>query len=939
MMWTLIVLICSIPAVWSKEKVTGIVGRSITIDCNYNTRLKDNMKYWCQGRTMHCSYLVRTTDPGGQQGRMSIKDNKTQGVFVVTMEGLRMEDAGWYSCGIGRWLRDELTAVKLEVFYDPVSLPVIRFLSPSNISCFEHSVCISCESAQGSLPIRYTWYEKTTSEDSMISENNKVDLHCQLFKLQHHQYYCTASNTQGEKYSEMVNVSVIHRSESNCSYLAQIGSHGSTVVPAKNKVTGVLGRAITIDCHYDKWSQLYVKFWSRQCSVLVKSNDHHGQRGRISIIDNKTQNMFSVTMEDLHSEDAGWYSCGIEQSGHISVSTEIELQVSHGADYCCGISTVPVTTSSSKDESQLGISPVYIVVAVLGTMLIVFAVLLLLYLKQVNKGKDGEGNRTDNAFENQQMVGAEENIVYATIMHSETRSRGIHSEGTAHFKNNANGVMYAEPQFQKKSSARSGETSYSVTRGNAKVQSQLPENKVVTPKGENLPESEMPIYAEDEFLQKKSGFQKLLEFLPWEKLIFVNKTMWTVILLICSIPVSDALWAKRSMTGILGREITIHCRYEAQRYQSHIKYWCHGWSRQCNVIAATNWANGRISITDNKAHGIFLVTMKNLQWGDAGWYSCGIEAPGLDPMFYVQLHISEEDVSAPELRFLSQPNSSCFGGSVTISCESARGSLPIHYTWSEKTPSQDSKISDTNKLDLCCQSFTQQHQYYCTASNTQGTKSSEIVHVSVNNLAEKSSRYIILIDSIKQRYICNISPTISLTTTHSQNTNTSSSLSQKQTSEDKHSESLIYIVLGVLGAILVVFAVSLILYLRQMDKGIFCIMHQQRDKTFNDDLELASVEKNMVYANINHIQTNTANRQRERRDNLKNDEIMYSALEFQKKSSSVRGGLARHTVDNSNSVIYSDLNLPNQPLKGNKKAPRLIPAQGSETVVYADIGI
>ncbi|XP_048467769.1 polymeric immunoglobulin receptor-like [Rhincodon typus] len=333
-MWSFILLIYSVPAslsaVGSKEKVTGIVGRSITINCNYNARFKDNMKYWCHGWTVHCSYLVRTTDPGGQRGRMSIKDYKTQGVFVVTMEGLRTEDAGWYSCGINRRIKDELYAVKLEVFYDPVSLPLIRFLSPSNISCFEHSVSISCESARGSLPIRYTWYEKTTSEDSMISENNKLDLHCQLFKLQHHRYYCTASNTQGRKSSEMVKVSVIHRSESNCSYLAQIGRHGSTVVQAKNKVTGALGRAITIDCLYDKWSQLYVKFWSRQCSVLIKSNDHHGQRGRISIIDNKTQNMFSVTMEDLRSEDAGWYSCGVEQSGHISVSTEIELQVSHG---------------------------------------------------------------------------------------------------------------------------------------------------------------------------------------------------------------------------------------------------------------------------------------------------------------------------------------------------------------------------------------------------------------------------------------------------------------------------------------------------------------------------------------------------------------------------------------------------------------------------------
>ncbi|GCC41443.1 hypothetical protein chiPu_0025303, partial [Chiloscyllium punctatum] len=223
--------------------------------------------------------------------------------------------------------------------------------------------------------------------------------------------------------------------------------------------------------------------------------------------------------------------------------------------------------------------------------------------------------------------------------------------------------------------------------------------------------------------------------------------------------VSDVLWAEKHVTGILGRAITISCHYENWWYQSNVKYWCRGWNHLCSVRAKTNWPNGRISITDNKTQGIFLVAMKNLQWKDAGWYSCGIQIPGTyyDLMFNVNLHISEEAVSVPELRFLSQPNVSCSGGSVTVSCESARGSLPIHYTWSEKTPSQDSMISYTNKLDLHCQSFTRQHhQYYCTASNTQGTNPSEIVHVSVNNVKEKNCSYRIQINSVSKCDVNNV---------------------------------------------------------------------------------------------------------------------------------------------------------------------------------------
>ncbi|XP_060700982.1 Fc receptor-like protein 5 [Hemiscyllium ocellatum] len=439
---------------WTNEKVTGTVGRSITINCRYDTWFKSNMKYWCLGRSARCSYLVRTTDPGGQQGRMSIKDYTAQGVFVVTMEDLRIKDAGWYSCGIDRQVIDELRAVKVEVSDEPVSVPVIRFLTP-NIWCFENLVSVSCESVQGSFPIRYTWYERTRSVGSTISENNILDLHCQLFKQQYNQYYCIASNTQGEQYSETVKVTIVHRSERNCSFVAQIGNRGSGVVPVKSKVTGVLGRAITIDCHYDQWSQWSVKVWMRQCSVLVKSSEHHGQRGRMSITDNTTQNKFSVTMEDLRSEDAGWYSCGIDQSGLISVSA-------------------------------------------------------------------------------------------------------------------------------------------------------------------------------------------------------------------------------------------------------------------------------------------------------------------------IELHISDDPVSLPELRFLSSPpNASCFGSSVSISCESVQGSLPIHYTWYERTPSEASKISNTSKLDLHCQSFTHQHhQYYCTASNTQGEKSSEIVNVSVTHRPGENCSYVAQISNSGADDCYKIS-TVSSTTTNS----------------------------------------------------------------------------------------------------------------------------------------------------------------------------
>ncbi|XP_078098258.1 polymeric immunoglobulin receptor-like [Mustelus asterias] len=550
-MWILILLICSLPgALWAKKEITGIVGRSITIDCHYGVWYRSHVKYWCRGWFRWCDIVAATNR---QNGRISITDDKRQGVFVVTMKDLRSGDAGKYSCGIETSGRNQMYKVKLQISDEPVSVPVLRFLTPLYVSLPGGSVSVSCESVQGSLPIQYTWYEKTPSEDSKISDTNKLDLHCQSFKQQHHQYYCTASNHQGEKSSEMVTVSVINRSGENCSYEIQNRRRGA--LWAERKVRGIVGSAITIDCHYDVWYRSHVKYWcrgwTRQCDVVAATNR---QNGRISITENKTQGVFVVTMKDLRSGDAGWYSCGIE---------------------------------------ELGLNPIY----------------------------------------------------------------------------------------------------------NVK-------------------------------LQISNG----------------------------------ALWAEREVRGIVGRSITIDCHYGAE-YRSNVKYWCRGWTRQCDVVATTNRQNGRISITENKTQGVFVVTMKDLRSGDAGWYSCGIEELGLNPMYHVKLQISNEPVSVPELRFLSPPNASCSGGSVSVSCESVQGSLPIQYSWYEKTPSEDSKISDTNKLDLHCQSFKQQHhQYYCTASNNQGEKPSEMVNVSAINRSEKDCSYVTQISSVGAEYTCEVLTTKSPTT-------------------------------------------------------------------------------------------------------------------------------------------------------------------------------
>ncbi|XP_051890656.1 polymeric immunoglobulin receptor-like [Pristis pectinata] len=317
-------------ALWAEKYVRGVVGRAITIDCHYTDGYRSHTKYWCRGWDRQYSVIVETNGQHGRRGRESITDNPARGIFTVTVEDLHSGDTGWYTCGITTPGLDPMFTVHLVVSDEAVSVPVLGFLSPANASRLGGSVSVSCESVQGSLPIQYTWYEKTPPVDSKVSNTSELDLHCQTFKHRHHQYYCTASNNRGAGSSEMVNVTVF-KTTGNCSYGIEINGTLSGGLWAEKYAKGVVGRAITIDCHYAAWYRSHTKYWCRVrgqlCTELVQTTGQNGQYRRGSMTDNPTRGTFTVTMENVVSEDTGWYRCGITTPDKHPIF-DVHLQVS-----------------------------------------------------------------------------------------------------------------------------------------------------------------------------------------------------------------------------------------------------------------------------------------------------------------------------------------------------------------------------------------------------------------------------------------------------------------------------------------------------------------------------------------------------------------------------------------------------------------------------------
>ncbi|XP_014644890.1 PREDICTED: CMRF35-like molecule 2 [Ceratotherium simum simum] len=104
--------------------VTGTMGNSLSVQCQYEERYKAYNKYWCRGQyDTTCDVIVETKgeEKDERNGRVSIRDRADKLTFTVTMENLNADDAGSYWCGIqtvwilDAWSRDPSVQVKVSV--------------------------------------------------------------------------------------------------------------------------------------------------------------------------------------------------------------------------------------------------------------------------------------------------------------------------------------------------------------------------------------------------------------------------------------------------------------------------------------------------------------------------------------------------------------------------------------------------------------------------------------------------------------------------------------------------------------------------------------------------------------------------------------------------------------------------------------------------------
>ncbi|TSP09056.1 Protein THEM6 [Bagarius yarrelli] len=99
------------------------------------------------------------------------------------------------------------------------------------------------------------------------------------------------------------------------------------------------GDSITVPCPYLPEYTLNVKYWCQGyfhdfCTSLARTDENTGSSsaGRVTIADDPTQQVFTVTMHEMKENESGWYWCGVE-IGHIwtkDISTSVYISVKQG---------------------------------------------------------------------------------------------------------------------------------------------------------------------------------------------------------------------------------------------------------------------------------------------------------------------------------------------------------------------------------------------------------------------------------------------------------------------------------------------------------------------------------------------------------------------------------------------------------------------------------
>ncbi|RXN07879.1 polymeric immunoglobulin receptor-like protein [Labeo rohita] len=312
------------------DKRTAYIGQTITFHCEYDHKFKTHTKVFYRLNVGPVHVLNSSQSSQSSEEKFILSDSQKDH-FNVTIRDISTADSGVYLCGVERHESDDQpseTSNTHITFIKEINMNVQNQKTSVQIQAYiSKSVFIKCK-----FPHKFKGNKKFIQKDS----SQKIPVDEQNQWVHHDKVHMYDDTSEGLLKVFISNLTAADEATYRCG--VNINNDEDLFTEIKltvNQVPPVVGReghSAEIKCPYDANQTKEIKHlckgkcFTKDAQNIIRSDEDHVKKSKISVKDDTELNLFTVIMTDLRAEDAGKYWCAVKDVFNLPIELMIVMK-------------------------------------------------------------------------------------------------------------------------------------------------------------------------------------------------------------------------------------------------------------------------------------------------------------------------------------------------------------------------------------------------------------------------------------------------------------------------------------------------------------------------------------------------------------------------------------------------------------------------------------